>query len=249
MQIHLIEKESLSSTNNTLAELLRMVPDMEEGTVVRAIEQTAGKGQPGNHWESEAKKNITMSLLLRPEFLSIVDHFFISIAMSLGITDYLKSKNIDGVCIKWPNDIYVGNNKICGILIENSIIGHTIDSSIVGIGLNINQENFLSNAPNPISLTNITGESYDLHSELNLLCNSLLRRYVMLANGNQETLKEEYISRLYRFNQMADYKLPSADNIFKAKITGVAPEGRLIMESDSGKIMKFAFKEVVFVNS
>lgn len=249
MQIHLIEKESLSSTNNTLAELLRMVPDMNEGTVVRAIEQTAGKGQPGNHWESEAKKNITMSLLLRPDFLSIVDHFYISIAMSLGITDYLKSKNIDEVCIKWPNDIYVGDKKICGILIENSIIGHTIDSSIIGIGLNINQEKFLSDAPNPVSLTNITGETYDVPTELNLLCNSLLRRYAMLANGNQEILKEEYIARLYRFNKTASYKLPSTDTIFKAKITGVAPEGRLIMETDNGKIMKFAFKEVVFVNS
>lgn len=249
MQIHLIEKESLSSTNNTLAELLRMVPDMNEGTVVRAIEQTAGKGQPGNHWESEAKKNITMSLLLRPDFLSIVDHFYISIAMSLGITDYLKSKNIDEVCIKWPNDIYVGDKKICGILIENSIIGHTIDSSIIGIGLNINQEKFLSDAPNPVSLTNITGETYDVPTELNLLCNSLLRRYAMLANGNQEILKEEYIARLYRFNKTANYKLPSTDTVFKAKITGVAPEGRLIMETDNGKIMKFAFKEVVFVNS
>lgn len=247
MQIHLIEKESLSSTNSTLAELLRMVPDMDEGTVVRAIEQTAGKGQPGNHWESEAKKNITISLLLRPDFLSIVDHFCISIAMSLGITDYLKSKDIDEVCIKWPNDIYVGSKKICGILIENSIVGHTIDSSIIGIGLNINQEKFVSNAPNPISLTNITGETYNLKDEINLLCNFLLRRYAMLANGNQETLRDEYIARLYRFNQMADYRLPSADSIFKAKIIDVAPEGRLIMESDSGKIMKFAFKEVVFV--
>lgn len=247
MQIHLIEKESLSSTNNTLAELLRMVPDMEEGTVVRAIEQTAGKGQPGNHWESEAKKNITMSLLLRPDFLSIVDHFYISIAMSLGITDYLISKNIDGVCIKWPNDIYVDSKKICGILIENSIIGHIIDSSIIGIGLNINQEKFFSNAPNPISLTNITGETYDVQTELNLLCNFLLRRYAMLANGNLETLREEYIARMYRFNKLADYKLPSTDSIFKAKIIDVAPEGRLIMESDNGNIMKFAFKEVIFV--
>ena len=226
-----------------------MVPDMEEGTVVRAIEQTAGKGQPGNHWESEPKKNITMSLLLRPEFLSIVDHFFISIAVSLGITDYLVDKKITDVCIKWPNDIYVGNKKICGILIENTIIGHTIDSSIVGIGLNINQEKFLSDAPNPISLTNITNKTYDLPTELNLLCNSLLRRYAMLANGNLEGLREEYIARLYRFNQMADYKLPTADTIFKAKIIDVAPEGRLIMESDNGKIMKFAFKEVEFVNS
>lgn len=226
-----------------------MVPDMEEGTVVRAIEQTAGKGQPGNHWESEAKKNITMSLLLRPDFLSIVDHFYISIAMSLGITDYLKQKNIEDVCIKWPNDIYVADKKICGILIENSIIGHTIDSSIVGIGLNLNQEIFLSDAPNPVSLTNITGETYDIPTELNQLCNALLRRYAMLANGNQETLRDEYISRLYRFNQMADYKLPSADTVFKAKIIDVAPEGRLIMESDNGKIMKFAFKEVIFVNS
>ncbi len=223
-----------------------MVPDMDEGTVVRAIEQTAGKGQPGNHWESETKKNITMSLLLRPEFLSIVDHFFISIAMSLGISDYLLSKNIEGVCIKWPNDIYVGKKKICGILIENSIVGHTIDSSIIGIGLNINQEKFLSDAPNPISLTNITGQTYDIPTELNLLCNALLRRYAMLANGNQERLREDYIARLYRFNEMADYRLPSTDTIFKAKIIDVAPEGRLIMESDSGKIMKFAFKEVVF---
>lgn len=249
MQIHLIEKESLSSTNNTLADLLRMVPDMEEGTVVRAIEQAAGKGQQGNHWESEPKKNITMSILLRPEFLSIVDHFFISIAVSLGITDYLVDKGINEVCIKWPNDIYVDNKKICGILIENTIIGHTIDSSIVGIGLNINQEKFLSDAPNPISLTNITGKVYDVPTELNLLCNALLRRYAMLANGNLAGLREEYIARLYRFNQMADYKLPSADTIFKAKIIDVAPEGRLIMESDSGKIMKFAFKEVEFVNS
>lgn len=247
MQIHLIEKESLSSTNSTLSDLLRMVPDINEGTVVRAIEQTAGKGQTGNHWESEPKKNITISLLLRPEFLSIVDHFFISIAVSLGLTDYLNSKGINGVCIKWPNDIYVDSNKICGILIENSIIGHTINSSIIGIGLNINQEKFFSDAPNPISLTNITGETYDLNVELNQLCNALLRRYAMLANGNQDTLREDYIARLYRYNVMADYKLPSTDTIFKAKIIGIAPEGRLIMESDSGKIMKFAFKEVVFV--
>ena len=226
-----------------------MVPDIEEGTVVRAIEQTAGKGQPGNHWESEPKMNITMSLLLRPEFLSIVDHFFISIAVSLGITDYLADKKIEDVCIKWPNDIYVGNKKICGILIENTIIGHTIDSSIVGIGLNINQEKFLSDAPNPISLTNITNKTYDLSTELHLLCNSLLRRYAMLANGNHAGLRDEYIARLYRFNQMADYKLPSADTIFKAKIIDVAPEGRLIMECANGKIMKFAFKEVEFVNS
>ncbi|MCQ2189398.1 MAG: biotin--[acetyl-CoA-carboxylase] ligase [Paludibacteraceae bacterium] len=246
MQIHLIEKESLSSTNDTLAELLRMVPDMEEGTVVRAIEQTAGKGQIGNHWESEAKKNITISLLLRPDFLSIVDHFYISIAVSLGITDYLQSKDVEDVRIKWPNDIYVGKNKICGVLIENSIIGHIIDSSIIGIGININQEKFISNAPNPISLTNITGHTYDIKDEIRQLCNALLRRYAMLANGNQEVLREEYIARMYRYNEMAEYKLPSTDTIFKAKITDVAPEGRLIMESDSGKVMKFAFKEVVF---
>ncbi len=154
--------ESLPSTNSYAAFLLKneVIP---EGAIVSAEYQTTGRGQGSNIWESENGKNLLISIILYPSIIYPASQFLISMALSLGICDFLK-RFIPDCSIKWPNDIYVNDDKIAGILIENSIMGDKIESTIAGIGLNINQEKFLSDAPNPVSLSLITGKKYDLNS-------------------------------------------------------------------------------------
>ncbi|MDE5927427.1 MAG: biotin--[acetyl-CoA-carboxylase] ligase, partial [Duncaniella sp.] len=144
-----IIKDTLPSTSSYLAGI---AADAPHGTVVMAREQTAGRGQRGNSWEAEPGCNITLSLLLRPEGLHPARQFVISQAVSLAIADLVSHFVAAPVSIKWPNDIYVDDRKICGILIENTITGTSIDRTIVGIGLNVNQTEFRSDAPNPVSM-------------------------------------------------------------------------------------------------
>ena len=142
--------ENLPSTNTHAADLLKK-NNLPEGTIVYTNYQSAGRGYSGNRWESEDGKNLLISIVLFPSFIKPEDQFYISMAVSLGICDFLK-RYIPDCSIKWPNDIYVNNDKIAGILIESSITGNKIEYTIAGIGLNINQEKFISDAPNPVSL-------------------------------------------------------------------------------------------------
>ncbi|MCF0173541.1 MAG: biotin--[acetyl-CoA-carboxylase] ligase, partial [Bacteroidales bacterium] len=165
--------DTLLSTNNTMSLYKERFQDRE--TIV-AIEQTAGKGQRGNRWESAPGENLTFSTMLKPRGFAAERAWLISQSVSLGICDFLHIKGLEAK-IKWPNDIYVEDRKICGILIENSISGTLLSSSIVGIGLNVNQLSFSEDIPNPISMAMVTGQRYDIKSEIVTLLESVFGRY------------------------------------------------------------------------
>ena len=218
-------------------------------TVVWADYQTAGRGCGSNSWESERGKNLTFSLMLHPEPLTASEQFRISMVVSLAICEAL-DQLVGDISIKWPNDIYWRNGKLCGILIENTLKGVSIKDSIVGVGLNVNQERFVSDAPNPVSLWQITGQPTDRGE----LLGDILRRIDMLMpqaydNGQQpgaaEGLRRKYMSRLYRRRGFHPYV--DARGAFMAQIADVGDDGLLTLVDDSATPRHYAFKEVQFV--
>ncbi len=239
---HIERIHELGSTNNYAASQL-LTKRLPEGIVFVADSQVDGRGQTSNKWESEPNMNLTFSLLLYPEFLEIAKQFEISKAISLGVSDFLKEQT-DHVSIKWPNDIYIGKGKVAGILIENSIRINIISSCIVGIGLNINQKEFKSEAPNPVSLSQITGRVFNLEETLSDLCLKIDARYNQLRNGAFRQIDEDYIAMLYQFGNWSQYSDENGD--FEGRILGVDQIGRLLIETRNGNINKYHFKEVVF---
>ncbi len=232
----------VDSTNNYAKQLLLSKAD--EATVVLAQFQNAGKGQQGNRWESESGKNMLASIILYPYFLPAEKQFLISKVVSLALVDFLKTK-VEQVAIKWPNDIYIGNKKIAGILIENTISGSNLQSVIVGIGLNLNQENFVSEAPNPLSLKQITGLNYDAEIVAAEVLQSILNWYEKLKIGDFEAINSAYISTLFRMNKWAKYK--KDENLFEARIVEIGEFGQLQLEMYDGSVQEYLFKEVEFV--
>jgi BirA family biotin operon repressor/biotin-[acetyl-CoA-carboxylase] ligase len=219
--------------------------DIPEGTVVYTGFQTAGKGQVGNKWESEMGKNLLFSIILYPGSVSPDDQFVISMTISLGISDLI-DKYYSGCRIKWPNDIILNDRKVAGILIENSLSGSLIKSSVAGIGLNVNQENFPENIPNPGSLKQITGVEYDLKVLLKELLHTLDKRYKTMLYGDRNIIRQEYVSKLYRLNEWHSYR--SAGSVFKGRITDISDKGLLMIENPEGKIMTFSFKELDYLS-
>lgn len=238
----IIRKNEINSTNNFALELIKSA-NPAAGTVVLTLNQTKGRGQQTNSWESESGKNLTISIILRPEFLPIPDQFHVSMVISLGVYDYLK-EYLDDVLVKWPNDIYVGDKKIAGILIEHSIMGSVLSTSVCGIGLNINQRKFVSDAPNPISLSNCTNQEYDLETELSNLLGKIENRYFQLENGDKKQLEKDYLDTLYWMNEPHTYK--DENGVFKGKIVGITEWGQLRIVAE-GKERIYNFKEVSFV--
>ena len=238
-----IFRENLDSTNAYAYRLLKE-GTLPEGTVIHTNYQTAGKGRKSHSWESEGGKNLLFSIVLFPNDILVGDQFIISMAISLGICDFLKAFVRD--CrIKWPNDIYVEYDKIAGILIENSITGNRIENTIAGIGLNINQEEFLSDAPNPVSMKILTGKSYDLAVMLDQLAVKLDKRYKQLISGNLPKIRKEYIASLFRLNEWNNYKTGS--RIIYGRIVSVTNAGCLQIEDSCQKIREFSFGEVDFM--
>jgi len=235
--------ENLPSTNTQAAILLKS-NELTEGTVIFTNYQLAGRGQMGNIWESEYGKNLLISIVLSPSMIIPSDQFYISMTVSLGISDFLK-RYIQVCRIKWPNDIYVNNDKIAGLLIENSIMGNHIENTIAGIGLNINQDIFLSDAPNPVSLKLITGMTFELNICLNQLVSDLDKRYKQLIAGKSDQIKEEYISQLFRLNELHNYR--DKNGIFSGRINSVNDYGWLQIERENGRIREYSFKDVEFI--
>ena len=167
---HYIKVSQTASTNTYLSRLAATLPG---GTVIYTPSQTAGRGQKGNSWESEDGKNLTFSLLLKFPPVKARDQFYLSEAASLAVVEALTAQAGEGFAVKWPNDVYWQDKKVCGMLIENSLNGSDIATSIIGIGINVNQERFVSDAPNPVSLINITGHDHDLEALLKQVCSSI----------------------------------------------------------------------------
>lgn len=233
----------VDSTNNYANQLI-VSNAAEEGTVVLAHFQKTGRGQQGNSWESEAGKNLLASLILFPGFLDAGRQFAVSKVVSLALVDVLKNK-VEGVSIKWPNDIYVGDKKIAGILIENSIKGQSIDSSVAGIGLNLNQETFVSDAPNPVSLKQLTGQEHNVETVLDELLNAFFARYEKLKQGRFREVDVAYFSELFRAEKWSPFRKDNRE--FEARIVGIGEYGQLQLEDRSGAVSEFMFKEVEFV--
>lgn len=237
----------LDSTASTSSYLAGIATDAPHGTVVMAREQTAGRGQRGNSWEAEPGKNITLSLLLRPTGLHPGRQFIISQAVSLAIVEMLEHFVANPVTIKWPNDIYVDDRKICGILIENTITGSTIDRCIVGIGLNVNQAEFHSDAPNPVSLHQLGPKiEYDVQALGRAMVSDILDRVdAALAGSDTDRLAEEYFARLWRNSGWHPYHDNVRDIDMMARIDSVAPTGHITLTDRADGIARtYAFKEV-----
>jgi BirA family transcriptional regulator, biotin operon repressor / biotin---[acetyl-CoA-carboxylase] ligase len=236
--------DNLASTNLKMKEL-EQERNLPEFSVVVTPDQTAGKGQPGNSWESEAGKNLTFSFLIRPFFLTVHEQFRITQLVTLAIMDTLHPL-VDGLSIKWPNDIYAGNRKLAGILIENTLTGVHISSSVIGIGININQEVFKSNAPNPVSLKILTKQEILPEAVLNSFLNTFLQRYVSWVEViDDKQLEREYMSWLFRANGIHRFRDKKGE--FRAQIHQIKPSGHLVLKTDESEFRTYAFKEVSFV--
>jgi len=239
---NIISLTEIESTNNYA---MQLVSDKHrEGTVVLAQYQCRGRGQAGSYWESEAGKNILMSLILEPKFLEAGKQFYLSMVVSLALVRCLR-KHIGDVKIKWPNDIYVGNKKIAGILIEQSVKGSFLESSVIGIGLNVNQVTFVSEAPNPVSMKQLTGKDYEIEMLLDEFFKELDEWYNILRKKNFGLIEKEYLGNLFRINEWQSYR--AADEEFTARIIRIGEFGQLELEDRSGEIRSYQFKEVEFV--
>ncbi len=241
--LNIIKVDDVTSTNSELKQLCseQQLPSF---SALVAGKQTIGRGQTGNSWESEPYKNLTFSVVLYPENLPAKQNFIISRIFSLAVKATL-DKYIEHISIKWSNDIYYQDKKICGILIENEIMGDNISSSIIGIGININQEKFTGNAPNPISLCQITNNTHDLDEILNCVLHTAKEKYQQFLSGNIETIRKDYQNALYR--KSGYYTYEDKNGHFQACIKEVKDNGILVLETLSGEIKNYLFKEVRFI--
>lgn len=253
MNAHYIHLQETDSTNRYATAL---DPNTPHGTTIYTDRQTAGRGQRGNSWESEPGKNLTASIILRPEaVVTPKDQFLLSEICAIAIVRTL-DRYTAGITIKWPNDIYWNDQKICGILIEHTLTAGRINRTICGIGLNLNQTAFLSDAPNPVSLKNITGNDYDVRDVLEQITAELLGLFDTLPEA-ADTIHAEFLSRLYRRTGIHPYRcavrsqsgndLLMPGDVFKASILTVRPDGMLQLQRPNGAIHTFAFKEVAIV--
>ncbi len=238
--------ESIDSTNKLALELINNSPP-DEGLVVWADEQTEGKGHSNNLWESEKGKNLTFSLVLKPSVIDPAEQFILTQMISLAIRTLItKFVPDEAVKIKWPNDIYIAYDKVAGILIQNILKGNEIDYSVIGIGLNVNQETFRSDAPNPISLIHYTGASVSVEDVLSKLLIEINTIYSRLGSKNYlEKLNKLYLENLYLYKKQGNFR--EGKNEFKATLEGIGEYGRLKLRLENGKIQLFDFKEVEFV--
>lgn len=238
--IEILYTDESASTNTLATKIDRSTP-----FIIAAHTQTSGRGQRGNYWESEPHKNLTFSLVVSPENITMAEQFYISKCISNAIIKSLSLYDIEAK-VKWPNDIYVGDKKICGILIENNVSGSfRIIKSIIGVGINVNQEIFLSDAPNPISMKIITGKEIDLHTLLSSLAELFETELKNITDDNFDNTDGFYIENLYRFGVYAKYK--DETGAFYGKIIAVEPTGELIIEKEDSSSHSYLFKEVEYI--
>lgn len=218
-----------------------------EGTVIAARAQTAGIGQQGNLWESEAGKNLAFSLVLKPTFLPMAEQYAMTKAASVGITDWLRKESLlkERVRIKWPNDIYVDNKKICGILISNHVAAGMMTTSIIGVGLNVNQQTFSDWVPNPTSLTLLTGQHYLPEVCLPALLSCMDKRYNQLRAGHCKQIDADYLELLLRRDQQAPYRYHGQE--ISATLRDVDRFGHLLLTAADGSTLSCEMKELQFL--
>ena len=209
--------------------------------------QTEGRGQVGNHWESKEGENLLVSVLIRPQGLEVSKQFRLSMIASLSVVETLNStlSTLNSFAIKWPNDIYYKDKKLGGILIENQLKGKEVSDCIFGLGLNINQTVFESDAPNPISLKQITGKETNRQAVLEAILTRLNERKAWLSDDHYEELKATYISHLYRREGVFEYE--DEGGRFKAVFQDIDEMGRLVLEDEKGNERAYLFKQLKYI--
>ncbi len=239
---HIISLGEVDSTNTFALGLLRGA-EINEGTVITAKIQHAGRGQRGNSWFSEPGKNIICSIILKPVFLPITKQFDLTRAIALGISDALVEL-LPGskVHVKWPNDIIVDNKKVAGILIENIVNGDQISASVIGLGMNLNQATFGEESPNAISIFQLTGKEFELTEALKHLCSHIEARYLQLRASQFEKLRLDFHQRLFRLGEVSRYT--DFKSIFDANLEGITDEGLICLKDNNGLQRQYNFKEV-----
>lgn len=251
MQFNIINILKLESTNSYAQQLIKS-GDLHEGDVIFALNQEKGRGQGDNFWESEPGSNLLISIILEPKMIPASRQFVLAQLVSLAIADLVKEYVLTGrvpieVKVKWPNDIYVNNKKVAGILFQNFVKGNEIEYSIVGIGINVNQEQFYSGASNPVSMIHHTHKSINIELLLSKLLDNIGVSYeVFRLEENFQELKSRYINNLFRYDEWATYS--DGKETFRGRIVDVDEYGRLMVELESGEVKKFMFKEIEFVS-
>ncbi len=238
--IHLSEVDS----TNKYATRLFSSQKVEEGTVILTFRQTQGRGNGNNVWESAENQNLTFSMIFHPTFLPASRQFLLSQAVSLGISSFLRNET-SNVTIKWPNDILVGGKKIAGILIENTVMNALLHYSVVGIGLNVNQNVFPPHLPNATSLALVCKKEFLLFDVLDGVAREILAWYQLLREGNEQMIHRQYLDQLFRFEEFTAYR--EGERVFEAAIRGIDKYGQLMLEEKNGVVSAWPFKSVEMI--
>jgi BirA family biotin operon repressor/biotin-[acetyl-CoA-carboxylase] ligase len=242
----MVKLKEVDSTNSYLKKLI-LEQHPEEGSMVITDFQLAGRGQMGNGWISESGKNLLLSIVIYPVHLLANEQFIISRIASLAVKNCL-DQFVNDIRIKWPNDIYWKDKKIAGMLIENDVQGRYIQNSVIGIGININQQSFPEDLPNPISLRQITGIDNDINNIADIFVREFFLLYREFQNGLTTQIEDEYMLDLYRINDY--YWFKDDGGSFRAIIKKLMPSGHLVLETmNEGELRQYAFKEVSFIDS
>ncbi|MCQ2083304.1 MAG: biotin--[acetyl-CoA-carboxylase] ligase [Bacteroidaceae bacterium] len=248
MEIKWHRSASIVSTNTYLTELAGGDSGFDYEVAVAGF-QTGGRGQRGNTWESQPGKNLLFSILAHPSSIDVTRQFFISQAIALAVSDcvceYLGPELGRYVSVKWPNDIYWKDFKMAGILIEHTVMGRSIQHSVVGVGLDVNQTVFESDAPNPVSMAMVAGHEFNLEPLLQSVVACFIEYMGRYTSEEMQKTDRRYHDRMYRgtgFHQFRDI-----NGLFKARICNVEPNGCLVLETDGGEKRTYEFKQVQFV--
>ncbi len=237
--------DQVDSTNRFATDLLSKI-NPKEGTVIRADFQTDGKGQIGRGWHSSPELNLLISIIYYPEFVRIEDQFNISMMTAVSILQVLEDLNIKGVTIKWPNDIYIRDKKVAGILIQNQLQGKSIKSCVIGLGINVNQVFWPDVIPNPTSLLHELQTEIEVNDIFFKVREKITSNYKLLKNNDHfSIIKEQYLTNLFRRNELSSFQ--DADgNIFEAIIVKVNRSGELVLDRD-GEIMSVKMHDIKYI--
>ena len=240
----IIEIDVVDSTNNYTANLI-LKTKVVEGTVILAHFQSQGRGQRGEHWHSEPGENLLFSIVLEPFFINNENYFLLSKVVAIAINAVLEEISGETSYIKWPNDIYIKDKKIAGILIENQWKGNTLHRAIVGVGININQVNF-DQVENATSLSLLTAKKHNLHLVLEKINNKIEEYYLQLKLGNSKEIDQLYFEQLLFGDQWQTYLLNNGDKV-KGKIVEILSSGQMILEHEDKSKIAYDIKEIKFM--
>ncbi|MCS7037399.1 MAG: biotin--[acetyl-CoA-carboxylase] ligase [Saprospiraceae bacterium] len=236
--------DTLSSTNDYLAELLTKSKP-PEGALVSADNQTAGRGQYGSRWYSAPGENLLISLVFYPTWLEAGDQWLLSEAMAVAVRDAVAEATQLPARIKWPNDVYLGERKTAGLLLQCALSGAHVQHAVVGIGLNVNQTRFPPEAPNATSLALACGRAFDRPTVLELLLWAVEQRYLQLRQGQQARIRQDYRTHLLGLGQRRRFARPDGST-FEGTPEDVLPDGRLAVRTDQGRAV-FDVKQLTWL--